>query len=160
VLTDPTLGRRLLGELIGYTVAHSEPPDSITMRVARTGKAARIEVVSEGGHATGHDLPDLTSAAEELKAMGGEIGRDGPVGAVVSWMRLPLSPGRLERCRRLTPVKPTRVLSAVLGRRNRRWALGISSSERSPLAALEGQSEPRLLLRYLARAAGCESSTS
>jgi hypothetical protein len=27
----------------------------------------------------------------------------------------------LERCRRLTPVKPTRVPSAVLGRRNRRW---------------------------------------
>jgi signal transduction histidine kinase len=60
VLTDPTLCRRLLAELIGYAVAHSEPPDSITVRVARTGKAARIEIESEGGHATGNDLPDLT----------------------------------------------------------------------------------------------------
>ena len=76
-----------------YPLAHAGPPDSITVRVARTGKAARIEVVSEGGHATGHDLPDRTSAADELRAMGGETGSDGPVGAVVSWMRLPLSPG-------------------------------------------------------------------
>jgi hypothetical protein len=38
----------LLAEFIGYAVAHSEPPDSITVRVARAGKAARIEVVSEG----------------------------------------------------------------------------------------------------------------
>ena len=36
VRTDPMLCRRLLGELIGYAVAHSEPPDSITVRVART----------------------------------------------------------------------------------------------------------------------------
>src|SRR5206468_4716314 len=28
VLTDPTLCRRLLAQLIGYAVAHSEPPDS------------------------------------------------------------------------------------------------------------------------------------
>ena len=93
VLTDPALCRRLLAELIGYAVAHSEPPDSITVRVARTGKAARIEVVSEGGHATGDDLPDLTSGAEELRAVGGEIGSEGPVGAVISWMRLPLAAG-------------------------------------------------------------------
>jgi signal transduction histidine kinase len=93
VLTDPTLCRRLLGELIGYAVAHSEPPDSVTVRVARTRKAARIEVESEGGHATRHDLPNLTSAAEELLAVGGEIGSEGPVGSVVSWMRLPLAPG-------------------------------------------------------------------
>ena len=63
------------------------------MRVTRTGKAARIEVVSEGGHTTGGDLPDLTSAAEELRAVGGEIGTEMPVGSVVSWMRLPLAPG-------------------------------------------------------------------
>lgn len=93
VLTDPTLCRRLLAELVGYAVAHSEPPDSITVRVARTGKVARVEVVSEGGHATGDDLPDFTSAAEELRAVGGEIGSEGPVGCVVSWMRLPLASG-------------------------------------------------------------------
>ena len=93
VFTDPRLCRRLLVELVGYAVAHSEPPDSITVRVARTGKAARIEVFSEGGHATGDDLPDLTSGAEELRAAGGEIGTEGPVGCVVSWMRLPLAPG-------------------------------------------------------------------
>ena len=57
VLTDPRLCRRLLAELVGYAVAHSEPPDSIAVRVARAGKAARIEVFSEGGHATGDDLP-------------------------------------------------------------------------------------------------------
>ena len=93
VFTDPRLCRRLLAELVGYAVAHSEPPDSITVRVARAGKAARIEVFSEGGHATGDDLPDLASAAEELRAVGGEIGTEGPVGSVVSWMRLPLAPG-------------------------------------------------------------------
>ena len=93
VFTDPRLCRRLLVELVGYAVAHSEPPDSITVRVARTGKAARIEVFSEGGHATGDDLPDLTFAAEELRAVGGEIGTEGPVGSLVSWMRLPLAPG-------------------------------------------------------------------
>jgi hypothetical protein len=93
VRTDPRLCRRLLAELVGYAVAHSEPPDSITVRVARAGKAARIEVFSEGGHATGDDLPDLASGAEELRAVGGEIGTEGPVGSVVSWMRLPLAPG-------------------------------------------------------------------
>jgi hypothetical protein len=78
--------------LVGYAVAHSEPPDSITVRVARMGKVARVEVVSEG-HAIGDDLPDFTSAAEELRAVGGEIGSEGPFGCVVSWMRLPLAGG-------------------------------------------------------------------
>ena len=32
VLSDPALCRRLLVELVGYAVAHSEPPDSITVR--------------------------------------------------------------------------------------------------------------------------------
>jgi len=93
VLADPTLFRWLLAELIGYAVAHSEPPDSITVRVARTGKLARIEIVSEDGPVAGDDLPDLTFAAEELRALGGEIGTGGPVGSVVSWMTLPLAPG-------------------------------------------------------------------
>ena len=82
VLTDPTLCRRLLAELIAYALAHSEPPDFVTVRVARTGKAARIEVVSEGGHATGHDLPDLTSAAEELTPDGTSVVNDANGNAV------------------------------------------------------------------------------
>lgn len=93
VLADPMLFRRVFAELIGYAVADSEPADSITVRVARTEKAARIEVVNETGHATGDDLPDLASAAEELRAMGAEIGIEGPIGAVIYWMTLPLPPG-------------------------------------------------------------------
>ena len=51
VVTDPTLFRRVFGRLIGAAVAHSEPADSITVRVARKGKTARIEVVNEGSPA-------------------------------------------------------------------------------------------------------------
>lgn len=83
----------MCAELIGYAVAHSEPPGSIMVRVARTEKAARIEVVTEGGHLAGDDFPGLASAAEDLRAMGGEIGTGGPVGDVVCWMTLPLAPG-------------------------------------------------------------------
>jgi light-regulated signal transduction histidine kinase (bacteriophytochrome) len=93
VLADPMLFRRMFADLIGCAVAHSEPPDSITVHVARTGKEARIEVVNESGHVAGDELPDLASAAEELRAMGGEIGTGGPVGAVIYWMTLPLAPG-------------------------------------------------------------------
>ena len=93
VLADPMLFRRVFTALIGSAVAHSEPPDSITVRVARTGKAARIEVVNEGGHVVRDDDPDLAAAAEVLRAMGGEIGTAGPVGAVICWMTLPLAPG-------------------------------------------------------------------
>ena len=93
VLAAPLLFRRVFAELIGYAVAHSEPPDSITVRVARTEKAARIEVVNEGGYVAGDDRPDLASAAEELRAMGGEIGTAGPFGGEICWMTLPLAPG-------------------------------------------------------------------
>ena len=93
VLTDPTLFRRVIAECIASALARSEPPDSITVRVARTGKAARIEVINDGGHVAGDDLPDLGAAAEEFRAMGGEIGTALPLGDVICWMTLPLAPG-------------------------------------------------------------------
>lgn len=49
VLADPMLFRRELAECIESALAHSGPSDSITVRVARTGKAARIEVIDEAG---------------------------------------------------------------------------------------------------------------
>ena len=51
VLADPVLFRREFASLIESAVADAEPTDSITVRVARTGKAARIEVVNEHGDA-------------------------------------------------------------------------------------------------------------
>jgi len=47
VLADPVLFRREFASLIESAAADSEPTHSITVRVARTGKAARIEVVNE-----------------------------------------------------------------------------------------------------------------
>ena len=67
VLADPVLFRREFASLIESAVADAEPTRSITVRVARTGKAARIEVVSERGNARS----------------------DGVIGA----MTLPLAPG-------------------------------------------------------------------
>jgi hypothetical protein len=93
VQADPTAFRRIFAEVIGYAVARSQPPDSITVRVARTGKAARIEVVNEGGHVAGDEFPDFALAAEELRAMGAEIGSGGPVGDVFCWMTLALAAG-------------------------------------------------------------------
>jgi hypothetical protein len=52
VLADPTPFRRELGELIGFALAQSESTDPVTVHVARAGKSARIEVRTEGGHAT------------------------------------------------------------------------------------------------------------
>ena len=51
VLADPVLFRREFASLIESAVADSEPTHSITVRVARTGRAAQIEVVSERGGA-------------------------------------------------------------------------------------------------------------
>jgi hypothetical protein len=67
VLADPVLFRRELVSLIEGAVADAEPRDSITVRVARTGKAARMEVVSERGGA--------------------------PLEGVIGSMTLPLAPG-------------------------------------------------------------------
>ena len=93
VLTDPKRFRRVFGELIESAVARSQPTESITVRVARTGKTARIEVLNEDGRVAVHDHPDLASAAEEARAMGGEIGTAGAGDAVTSWMTVPLAAG-------------------------------------------------------------------
>lgn len=57
VLADPAEFRRELGELIGSAVSSSDERGPLTVRVARTGKAARIEVIHESGDGTGgrHD---------------------------------------------------------------------------------------------------------
>ena len=47
VLADSLLLRQEFVSLIESAVADTEPTRSITVRVARTGKVARIEVVSE-----------------------------------------------------------------------------------------------------------------
>jgi signal transduction histidine kinase len=93
VVTDPLLFRRVFAGLIAAAVAHTEPPDSITVRVARTGKSARIEVLNEGSRIAPDDLEDVTPEAEEFRAIGGEIGTAGPTGAATYWMSLPLAPG-------------------------------------------------------------------
>jgi K+-sensing histidine kinase KdpD len=93
VLTDPPLFRRVLGRLVGAAVAQTEPPDSITVRVARKGKMARIEVISEGSPAAHGDPDEVTAEAEAFRAIGGEIGAIGPAGAATYWMTLPLTPG-------------------------------------------------------------------
>jgi light-regulated signal transduction histidine kinase (bacteriophytochrome) len=93
VLTDPTVFRRVFARLVGAAVAHTEPADSITVRVARTGKTARIEVVSERGSAAHDDVEDITAEAEEFRAIGGDIGATGPVGNATYWMTVPLEPG-------------------------------------------------------------------
>ena len=51
VLADPVLFRREFASLIESAVSDAEPTHSITVRVARTGKAAGIEVVNEPGGA-------------------------------------------------------------------------------------------------------------
>jgi hypothetical protein len=47
VLTDPPLFRREFASLMKSAVANAEPTHSITVRVARTGGAARIEVFAD-----------------------------------------------------------------------------------------------------------------
>ena len=49
VLADPVLFRRKFAWLIESAIADAEPTDSITVRVARTGNAAKIEIVNEHG---------------------------------------------------------------------------------------------------------------
>jgi signal transduction histidine kinase len=93
VLADPVLFRRVFAEFIKFAVARSDAPDPITVRVARTGKVVRIEVINEGGPVVRDDLPDLGSAREELRAMGGELGTPEPGGAVAGWMSVALTSG-------------------------------------------------------------------
>jgi signal transduction histidine kinase len=93
VLTDPTLFRRVFAGLIAAAVAHSAALDSITVRVARTGRTARIEVINEGHPAAQDDVRVVAPAEEGFRATGGEIGTAGPIGSVTYWMTLPLAPG-------------------------------------------------------------------
>jgi signal transduction histidine kinase len=51
VLADPVLFRREFASLVESAVSAAEPTQSITVRVARTGNAARIQVINERGRA-------------------------------------------------------------------------------------------------------------
>jgi signal transduction histidine kinase len=93
VLAEPTLFRRVFAECITSALARSEASDAITVRVSRTGKAARIEVINEGGDFEDDDLPEIGAAAQEFRAMGGDIGAAEPSSGVLCWMKLPLEPG-------------------------------------------------------------------
>jgi hypothetical protein len=93
VQADPVAFRPAFRSLVAHLLTHSEPSDSITVRVARSDQRARIEVFDEDGRLSGDDLPDLAAVAKELLATGGEIGTVGPVEAVVGWMTLPLATG-------------------------------------------------------------------
>ena len=73
VLTDPLLFRREFASLMEFAVADAEPTHSITVRVARTGGAARIELIDEHdggptdrviGSMTGALAPGASSAAD------------------------------------------------------------------------------------------------
>src|SRR6266516_2316380 len=63
VLTDPMLFRRVFAFLIAAAVARTEPPNSITVRVAREGKTARVEVINEGRPTTHAAIGEITPDA-------------------------------------------------------------------------------------------------
>jgi signal transduction histidine kinase len=46
VVTDPARFQRVFAALMTAAAARTEPPNAITVRVARSGKAARIEVIN------------------------------------------------------------------------------------------------------------------
>jgi light-regulated signal transduction histidine kinase (bacteriophytochrome) len=56
VLVDPVLFRQEFASLIESAVADSEPTHPITVRVARTGKSARIDVINERDGARSDDV--------------------------------------------------------------------------------------------------------
>ena len=73
VLVDPVMFRREFASLIESAASDADPTDSITVRVARTGKSARIDVINEGERAQFDDLigsmtlplaPGASSAAD------------------------------------------------------------------------------------------------
>jgi signal transduction histidine kinase len=53
VLADGVALRQELGDLVETAVTNTDRSDAITVRVARAGKSARIEVVSDRGEGTG-----------------------------------------------------------------------------------------------------------
>jgi signal transduction histidine kinase len=93
VLADPILFRRVFAELIGFAVSHAEPRDAITVRVTRTGSAARIEIINETGNLSGDELPDIGPAAQALRTIGGDIGTAGHARGLICWMTLLIAPG-------------------------------------------------------------------
>jgi signal transduction histidine kinase len=56
VLADPVPFRQEFASLIESAVADTEPTRSITVRVRRTGKSARVDVVNDGDGARSDDL--------------------------------------------------------------------------------------------------------
>jgi hypothetical protein len=93
VLADPIRFRPVFAELIEFAVVHSRPPDAITVRVTRTGKAARIEIINDAGDVAGDELPDIGHAAQAMRTMGGEIGTSGQAHGAICWITLLLAPG-------------------------------------------------------------------
>jgi light-regulated signal transduction histidine kinase (bacteriophytochrome) len=74
VLADPVLFRREFASLIESAVADAEPTRSITVRVARTGKSARIDVVNESD---GARLDDVIGSMTLPLAPGASSAADG-----------------------------------------------------------------------------------
>jgi light-regulated signal transduction histidine kinase (bacteriophytochrome) len=73
VLADPVLFRQEFGSLIESAVGNTGPTRSITVRVTRTGKSARIDVINESDDARLDDVigsmtlplaPGASSAAD------------------------------------------------------------------------------------------------
>ena len=60
VLTDPLLFRREFASLMESAVADAEPTHSITVRVARTGGAVRIEVFDDDGAPSDRVIGSMT----------------------------------------------------------------------------------------------------
>ena len=61
VLADPMLFRREFGSLVASAVADAESTHPITVRVSRTGKSARIDVVNESdGARLDHVIGSMT----------------------------------------------------------------------------------------------------
>ena len=74
VLAEPALFRREFASLVESAVADAEPTRSITVRVTRTGKMARIEVVDEHD---GAPLDGLAGSMTVPLASGASSGADG-----------------------------------------------------------------------------------
>ena len=61
VLADPPQFRREFVSLFESAVADAQPTDTMTVRVTRTGKVARVEVVNERGKArSDSEIPSMT----------------------------------------------------------------------------------------------------
>ena len=73
VFADPVLFRREFASLIESAVADMEPTKSITVRVTRTGKSTRIDVVNESD---GERLDDVLGSMTLSLASGGSSAAD------------------------------------------------------------------------------------